>query len=231
MQLDSPFYLRRPYDLLALLDQETRRTDINVLYQDLVSRKTILDKKSSGLEGASDLEARVYSQEPDCLVAGKLLSEIDLYTSIGANGTGRAGLNLELLDDKDLEDVDEMIPECSQYFNLDFSMFTYEHLDVMLNRKNITLPPEINLEHLMPVSSIHSFGSQITLGLRKNSSSWLHYNLGALYWRIRGDGPKAIECARRALFTVPRYFEDIFSNMYIFLKFTILQAISRYSIT
>lgn len=133
--MDSPFYLRRPYDLLALLDQETRRAEINTLYQDLVTRKSMIDQKWSGLEGASDLETRIYTQEVDCLSAGKLLSEIDLYPNIGTTGVGRPGIELDfsrkniVVDEKDY-----LIPDCTKYSKLDFSMFTFEHLNGMLNR-------------------------------------------------------------------------------------------------
>ncbi|GJQ65172.1 hypothetical protein Trydic_g7313 [Trypoxylus dichotomus] len=75
-RMESPFYLRRPYDLFALLDQETRRNDINSLYKDLITRKSLIDKKWSGVEGASDVETRVYTQDPDCLKAGMLLTLI-----------------------------------------------------------------------------------------------------------------------------------------------------------
>lgn len=37
-------------------------------------------------------------------------------------------------------------------------------------------------------------------GVLQNMSSWVLYNMAALYWRIKGDAPSAIECVRRALF-------------------------------
>lgn len=134
-QLDSPFYLRRPYDLLALLDQETRRTEINTLYQDLVARKSMIDQKWSGLEGASDLENRIYTQEIECLNAGKLLSEIDLYPSIGTTGVGRAGIQMDFSKIHTVEhESDYLVPDCTKYTRLDFSMFTFEHLSGMVHR-------------------------------------------------------------------------------------------------
>lgn len=202
--MDSPFFLRRPYDLITLLDQENRRTNINTLYKDLVSRKNLIDTKWSGLEGASDLEARIYSQDPDCLKAGKLLSEIDLYTSIGSNGSNRVGIKYDSLVENTNTIREILIPDCTKYTILDFSMFAYEHLHAMVNRKDINLSPESSLEYLLPVPSIPLFGNEIVLGLAKNRSSWLHYNLGILYWRIKGDAVKAIECGRRALYFTPR---------------------------
>jgi len=48
------------------------------------------------------------------------------------------------------------------------------------------------------------FGHQVTAGLEKNSTSWLHHNLASIYWRIRGDAPNAVECARKAVHFAPR---------------------------
>ncbi|XP_031341481.1 tetratricopeptide repeat protein 17-like isoform X2 [Photinus pyralis] len=205
--LDSPFHLRRPYDLIALLDQETRRIDITTLYKDLVDRKNVIDQKWSGLEGASDLETRVYSQDPDCSRAGKLLSEIDLYSSIGSNGSSRTDVTLGILYEN--ESTDYSAPDCTNYAELDYSMFAFEHLHAMVNRNAISIVPETDLEYLLPVSSIDTFGHYIGLSLSKNSSSWFHYNLGVLYWRILGDAPRAIECGRRALHYSPREYKDI----------------------
>lgn len=205
--MDSPFHLRRPYDLLALLDQETRRNDINNIYQDLMMRKSMVDKKSLSLEGASDLEARIYASDEDCLKAGKSLSEIDLFTSIASNGSDRGDIKLEKYPSEDNtsgENSSLKVPDCTKHYDLPFSMFAYEHLNAMKNRKNISLSPEENLKYLMPVASVKEFGHQLAVGLSKNNTSWLHYNSATLYWRIEGVGLKAIECARRALYFAPR---------------------------
>lgn len=84
-QLDSAFHLRRPYDLLALLEQESRVRNIDMLYKELVSHKAAIDRKWASLEGATDLEARLYSHDPDCLWAGHPLSDTDLYPSLAGD--------------------------------------------------------------------------------------------------------------------------------------------------
>lgn len=95
----------------------------------------MIDQKWSGLEGASDLENRIYSQEVECLSAGKLLSEIDLYPSIGTTGIGRAGINLDFSKKHVVEhESDYLVPDCAKYSRLDFSMFTFEHLSGMVHR-------------------------------------------------------------------------------------------------
>lgn len=169
-------------------------------------RKSTIDKKSSGLEGASDLEARIYSEDDACLKAGKLLGEIDLYTSIGTNGSDRDGIQYEKYQNNESKQSDDFedVPDCTKYYDLHFSMFTYEHLFAMRNRKNTSLLSESNLEYLIPSSNVKSFGKQIAAELSKNRTSWLHYNLASLYWRVEGNGQNAVECARRALHFVSR---------------------------
>ncbi|GJQ65171.1 hypothetical protein Trydic_g7312 [Trypoxylus dichotomus] len=86
-------------------------------------------------------------------------------------------------------------------------MFTYEHLPPMINKHNLSIPPKQIIE--MDTDFSMQFAEQISLALMKNSSSWAHYNLGAMYWRIEGNGLRAIECIRRALYYVPYEYRDI----------------------
>lgn len=84
-QLDSAFHLRRPYDLLALLEQEWRVRNIDMLYKELVSHKAVIHRKWTSLERPTDLEARLFSHDPDCLWAGHPLSDRDLYPSLAGD--------------------------------------------------------------------------------------------------------------------------------------------------
>jgi hypothetical protein len=85
LQLDSAFHLRRPYDLMALLEQEWRVRNIDTLYKELVSRKAAIDKQLSSPESATDLEAHLYAHDPDCLQAGRPLTDTDLYPSLAGD--------------------------------------------------------------------------------------------------------------------------------------------------
>lgn len=171
-----------------------------------MARKSMIDQKWSGLEGASDLENRIYTQEVDCLSAGRLLSEIDLYPSIGTTGLGWSGINLDFSKKHVVEhESDYLVPDCTRYSKLHFSMASFEHLSGMVYRKNVSSHPEKGLENLMPVSTVQQFGHEIAIGLSKNRTSWLFYNLGIIYWRIKGDAPQALECGRRAVHYAPRW--------------------------
>lgn len=166
------------------------------------------------MEGASDLELGVYSQDKDCQRAGKLLSEVDLYPSIASNGSGRVKIEKEFTESTNAKErKNPLVPDCGKFTNLDFSLSVFEHLPAMLNRANVSLDKEENLERYVPVPSVDQFGHDITISLSKNSSSWLHYNLASLYWRMKGDAPKAIECARRAIYFSPRYLFYLFTSI------------------
>ncbi|XP_069702487.1 tetratricopeptide repeat protein 17 isoform X1 [Periplaneta americana] len=207
-QLDSAFHLRRPYDLLALLEQERRVRNIDTLYKELVSRKTAIDRQWASLEGATDLEARLYSHDADCLRAGRPLSDTDLYPSLAGDVRDRIRLDRYL--PADVPADGPMLPFCTHTFSLDFSMHAFEHLHAMVVRANLSASPELSLvSHVLGNRDVTQFGRQVALGLERNSTSWLHHNLAAIYWRIRGDAPNAVECARKAVHYAPRQYKDL----------------------
>lgn len=75
----------------------------------------------------------------------------------------------------------------------------------MKQRENLSASPELSLpEQISPEMTIDQFGHWLAGVLKKNSSSWLHYNMASLYWRVRGNAPKAMECSRRAVHYAPR---------------------------
>lgn len=76
-----------------------------------------------------------------------------------------------------------------------------------MHRENLTTSPEMFKPHnkISSIMTIDQFGHWTTNALRKNSSSWLHYTLAAMYWRSRGNAPKSMECSRRAIHYAPRY--------------------------
>jgi hypothetical protein len=72
-------------------------------------------------------------------------------------------------------------------------------------RANLSAGPELNLAvPLLGDRDVVQFGHHVALGLERNSTSWLHHNLASIYWRIRGDSPNAVECARKAVHFAPR---------------------------
>lgn len=79
-------------------------------------------------------------------------------------------------------------------------------LQGMINREHLNATPETNLPQIFsPLRTVDQYGYWLSEVLRKNTTSWLHYNLAAIYWRIKGNAPKALECSRRAVHYSPRY--------------------------
>lgn len=84
--------MRRPYDLLSLLEQEQRANEIDRLYREMIQMKASIDEEWAGLESATELEARLYTTDSDCIQAGRPLSDVDLYISVAEDGLNREGM-------------------------------------------------------------------------------------------------------------------------------------------
>lgn len=182
-----------------MLDQEVRNNEINKLYKDLINRKQVIEKKWSSLEGNSNIGIKITSQDADCLAAGKLFSDIDLYANIATNGTDRKGISIDFSGKSDVYKWWEE-PHCTKFSIL---RRKYTSLPDMENNTNINISPDVSLNQLIPFESLELFGHEIAIALKKNVTSWIHYNLAAIFWRIKGDGDKAVDCIKRAIQYVP----------------------------
>lgn len=76
-QHDSVFDMRRPYDLLAFLEQEKRREKANAIYKKISRKEISIDNQFVGL-GISDIE----NSNSDCLLLDKSLTDVDVHASI-----------------------------------------------------------------------------------------------------------------------------------------------------
>ncbi|CAK1551994.1 unnamed protein product [Leptosia nina] len=206
-RLGSPFEMARPYDLLSFLKQETRWDEIVTSYHELSKKQEYLDSLWSDIERDTDLGVDVGKDE-NCMRAGPL-NMIDWYHVPLEDGTSKNIPEEEfLLPGHYGPNTD--VPDCKKISSLTFSMFAYEHLNSMVMRNNISITPEYpSLDIISPGASVEQLGHWLAGILKKNSSSWLHYNLAALYWRIKGNAPKALECCRRAVHYAPRQYKDI----------------------
>ncbi|XP_057331402.1 tetratricopeptide repeat protein 17 isoform X1 [Microplitis mediator] len=210
-QLDSAFQMKRPYDLPGFLEQEKRMNIVQALHKKIMARKMILDSQIAVLNSIGDLESWLQSSNPECISNRKLLEDFDFYASVATDGSYRKGVTQkDYLLDGIPDDGKRTVPDCKKTFPLDFSMYTFEHLSAMRNRKNLTQHQEKGLiKYLPPGTDLNKFGHQIAHGLKRNNTSWLHLNLAAIYWRVKGDAYNALECARRAIVTAPREYRDI----------------------
>ncbi|XP_034824993.1 tetratricopeptide repeat protein 17 isoform X1 [Maniola hyperantus] len=206
-RLDSPFDMARPYDLLAFLNQEKRWDDIFAIYDDLVKQQTIIDRLWFDVGKFTDI-GRQIAQDEDCVRAGNI-NTIDWHAALLEDGSKKIPEE-EFLFPNPYYGPNTDMPDCKRMSSLTFSMFVFEHLESMIQRDNLTANPEFVLPELLsPIMTLEQFGHWVTGVLRLNTTSWLHYHMASLFWRIRGNAPKALECSRRAVLYAPREYKDI----------------------
>lgn len=126
-QLDSPFDMARPYDLLAFLNQEKRWDGIFDLFNDLTKRQTVIDKLWADVTRYTDV-GRQIAQDKDCAKAGNI-NVIDWYAGLLEDGSKKIHLDeFQLPNPYYGPNID--IPDCKRISSLTFSMFAFEHLEV-----------------------------------------------------------------------------------------------------
>ncbi|KAH0620779.1 hypothetical protein JD844_021541 [Phrynosoma platyrhinos] len=91
-----------------------------------------------------------------------------------------------------------MEPLCNA--NLPASMHTLDHLQGVLQN--------LGKDHYPP-QSLEQVGTRIAKVLEKNQTSWVLSSMAALYWRVKGQGKKAIDCLRQALHHTPYHMKDV----------------------
>nr|XP_004663393.2 tetratricopeptide repeat protein 17 isoform X3 [Jaculus jaculus] len=108
-----------------------------------------------------------------------------------------------------------MEPLCNS--NLPTSMHTLDHLHGVSNRASLHYTGESQLTEVLqnlgkdqyPQQSLEQIGTRIAKVLEKNQTSWVLSSMAALYWRVKGQGKKAIDCLRQALHYAPHQMKDV----------------------
>ncbi|XP_061594998.1 tetratricopeptide repeat protein 17 isoform X1 [Cololabis saira] len=101
--------------------------------------------------------------------------------------------------------------------NLAASMHTLDHLAGVANRAAIHYTGESQLREVLqnlgkdkfPPQSFEQVGTRIAKVLEKNQTSWVLSSMAALYWRVKGQGKRAIDCLRQALNYAPHQMKDV----------------------
>ncbi|KAM8939986.1 LOW QUALITY PROTEIN: tetratricopeptide repeat protein 17 [Pelodytes ibericus] len=101
--------------------------------------------------------------------------------------------------------------------NMAASMHTLDHLYGIANRAAIHYTGESQLKEVLqnlgkdkyPPQSLEQVGTRIMKVLEKNQTSWVLSSMAALYWRVKGQGKKAIDCLRQALHYAPHNMKDV----------------------
>ncbi|XP_062591170.1 tetratricopeptide repeat protein 17-like [Saccostrea cucullata] len=206
-QLDTVFNMKRPYDLVAFMRQEERSGMLDKLKEELLSRKDEIDKNEDRDTG---LEQRFYKTDPDCLMAVKPLPEFDLYISTVLPLENKGIRPEDHIDMKSKLPSTLLAPNCELIEDLSFSMDAFEHLEGMKDRLSLSGTPELGLKNAITYQdSVEEYGHRVYEALKKNTTSWVLYNMAAFFWRIKGDPYMTIECLRRALNYSPRLHKDV----------------------
>ncbi|XP_041916966.1 tetratricopeptide repeat protein 17 [Alosa sapidissima] len=106
-------------------------------------------------------------------------------------------------------------PVCNA--NLPASMHTLDHLGGVANRGGIHYTGESQLREVLqnlgkdkyPPQSFEQVGTRIAKVLEKNQTSWVLSSMAALYWRVKGQGKRAVDCLRQALNYAPHHMKDV----------------------
>ncbi|XP_045067065.1 tetratricopeptide repeat protein 17 isoform X1 [Coregonus clupeaformis] len=101
--------------------------------------------------------------------------------------------------------------------NLATSMHTLDHLSGVANRAAIHYTGESQLREVLQnlgkdkfsPQSFEQVGTRIAKVLEKNQTSWVLSSMSALYWRVKGQGKRAIDCLRQALHYAPHHMKDV----------------------
>ncbi|XP_075423349.1 tetratricopeptide repeat protein 17 isoform X3 [Ascaphus truei] len=104
--------------------------------------------------------------------------------------------------------------------NLAASMHTLDHLYGVSNRAAIHYTGEGQLREVLqnlgkdkyPPQSLEQVGTRIAKVLEKNQTSWVLSSMAALYWRVKGQGKRAIDCLRQALHCAPHCMKEEFEK-------------------
>lgn len=144
---------------------------------------------------------KINEQLPQCLNSEQIFSDLYLYSNFAFNGSNRVDIKLGLHNTDNIKTY--KIPECLKFTTVD-SSDAFENIPILQNESSIEIQPDEYLKKFLPVESVQAFGHAITNALSSNVSSWVHYNLASLFWRIKGDGVKAMGCIKRAMQYVPR---------------------------
>lgn len=220
-QIDSPYHLRRPHDLVAFLDQSNYKTKIDSLFEELMSIKNDLMSKMNHLDRYKSEFMGQYQEK--CSLNYYLKIE-DLYSTITTKKYIKRIENLknELMT-RDVSSSESggvdvptsnsklIVPNCDNYLTLNYSMYTFDHLSGVSQRNNYSMEPESELSALKELGGISNtfYGRRLAESLKKHPKSWKLYTLSSYYWRYKGDARRAVDCARRAVYLAPRKNKDI----------------------
>ncbi|KAI6655101.1 hypothetical protein LOD99_2390 [Oopsacas minuta] len=199
--------LKRPFDLVAFLNQE-KRVDTLIWLEDLLVKQV---DKVRHLEhflttGPSFFDDR---DDLDCGASGNI-HEFDLFLSTVVSLEQKGIIFSDFLDLAVPQGTQLLEPICALPAPLTLSFIIFDNLPGVENRSSLPGSPEPTLRNSIPFrDKLEEFGHSIATALAKNHTSWVLLNLANLYWRLKGVPLYAIECSRMALHYSPAEHQEI----------------------
>jgi len=195
-QPDSIFFMRQPHDFVALLHQEQRHIDMNKLHDKLFLFRGQLDENYN--LDIPDLEGQHLKEDPDCVFAERSLTQFDLFLS---TLVPLKSMEVQLPDKMD-QRLKFKEPWCSTKEILHINIHSVDRIQSIIERKNLVMEGELGLISILlddGHEKLTHYGHHVAQMLTASKTSWIAYNLAALYWRMKGEAFESIECLRRAL--------------------------------
>lgn len=201
--------MQKPHDLIAFLNQSNNQDMVHTLYERLLELNAEI---RANLEEVESFEES-FLQQTKCMLQ-YFLDESDLHASIGQ----RSYMDLVYRDEESVLEMlvalpdhlePDALPKCSDYYDLDYSLFCFDHLDGIYERNGLKMSAEEPLK-LYELGIINlQFAQMLVTGMIRHPTTWQYYALASYYWRLQGEATEAVECARRALHLSPRKYKDV----------------------
>jgi hypothetical protein len=162
---DSDFTLLRPYDFHAFIKQTFRFQRLAEL-KELLACKKSTTKRDSGKEpsvSVATYQENFYKTDPDCVKAGQQLTKFSFYeTHLWRTDHMKLPSDIMSLKEYDIRYFKK--PICS-IVDLPFSMKTFDHLESLRAKHNVTMLPETELLTNLIVDSEEFYGHLVHLAL------------------------------------------------------------------
>ena len=199
--------LKRPYDLVAFLNQEKR-------VDSLVSLEALLVKQVDKVRHLEQLltTGPSFFDEKDDLDCGSSgnIHEFDLFLSTIVSLEQKEISYTDFLELAIPPGTQLIEPICAPRPPLALSFIQFDNLAGVRNRSAMSGTPEASLRNSIPFrDKLDEFGHAVATALANNHTSWVLLNMANLYWRLRGVPSNAIECSRMSLHYSPAEHREI----------------------
>lgn len=157
----------------------------------------------------ANYQENFYKNDQDCINAGQQLAKFSFHeTHFLALRSDLIKLPKEIMD-IDQDDVKVFHKPNCEAVQLPFTMETFDHLESIQMKENITMLPETDISSHLLVESEDFFAHLVHKALKLNHTSWVFLKMASDYYRVKGDYVQSIQCLQRAVYFAPRRYQSI----------------------